>query len=240
VTKTCQECGQPFEPKRARQVLCGLACRQKMAGRHRKTPLAPCPTCGAEMTGRTKKFCSVRCRAEAQRRQPIPCPQCGTTFTPGQTRQKFCSKACADKAMELPPKPCELCGEMFRPSGSRAKFCSRACSARATGLAKRKGPLRTPKGYVLLYMPEHPMAMRTGYLLEHRKVMADRLGRMLLPSEVVHHRNEIKDDNRPENLEVLSKPDHDRIPKPPPKPIECPHCGGRIGVSGRVRTVVAL
>lgn len=40
---------------------------------------------------------------------------------------------------------------------------------------------------------------------EHRLVMQNIIGRPLLRTEVVHHRNGIRHDNRPENLEMWSK-----------------------------------
>jgi len=71
-----------------------------------------------------------------------------------------------------------------------------------------KGGRHYQNGYILIYQPEHPRANSTGYIFEHRLVMEQKLGRHLLRSEKVHHLNGIRDDNRPENLELMSLSSH--------------------------------
>ena len=57
-----------------------------------------------------------------------------------------------------------------------------------------------PDGYILIWKPDHPNAKKNGYIYEHRYVMAENLGRTLMPSEAVHHLNGNKQDNRRSNL----------------------------------------
>ncbi len=72
-----------------------------------------------------------------------------------------------------------------------------------------KGGIRhTSTGYILILKPNHPKATKKGYVPEHRLVMEKHLGRYLKENEIVHHINGIRDDNRIENLVVLTISKH--------------------------------
>lgn len=69
-------------------------------------------------------------------------------------------------------------------------------------------PRRNTQGYIEVYVPVDSefAVMRTsnGRVLEHRLVVAKELGRPLRSDEYVHHKNGVRDDNRPENLQLAS------------------------------------
>lgn len=66
-------------------------------------------------------------------------------------------------------------------------------------------------GYIAIYFPEHPMSSKNGYIMEHDLIMECNIGRWLREDEVVHHKNHIKNDNRIENLQLMTFKEHARL-----------------------------
>jgi hypothetical protein len=65
-------------------------------------------------------------------------------------------------------------------------------------------------GYVLVHLPEHPFCDVYGYVLEHRYVMEQFLGRYLTKEEVVHHKDRNTSNNDISNLELMIRGAHSR------------------------------
>ncbi len=69
-------------------------------------------------------------------------------------------------------------------------------------------------GYVLEFLPDHPASrVSDGWVMQHRRVMSDHLGRPLQEFENVHHKNGVRDDNRLENLEpwIVQQPKGQKV-----------------------------
>ena len=73
-----------------------------------------------------------------------------------------------------------------------------------------KGGRIVQNGYYMVRCPNHPKAM-LGYVYEHRLVMEQHIGRYLEKDEIVHHKNRDKQDNRLENLEILTPSEHNKV-----------------------------
>lgn len=74
--------------------------------------------------------------------------------------------------------------------------------------ANWKGGRHVYNGYVVIYSPGHPRATNSNRVFEHIVVAEKKLGRFIGRDEIVHHINGDKQDNRPDNLEVMKRSAH--------------------------------
>lgn len=65
-----------------------------------------------------------------------------------------------------------------------------------------RGP-KVQDGYIRIYRPTHPRADDKGYVKRADLVLEEMLGRPLTKEEIVDHKNRVRDDDNPGNLQLF-------------------------------------
>ena len=167
-----------------------------------------CENCGQSFkrkSGTKGRFCSAHCWYEYKKAHPKTklCPICGKQY---RSTAETCSKNCGYVLRRSKTKRranCEVCGKPLPPNVKpRVRFCSRHCAMVARN---KHGGHTIPEGGKYIDGTGYVrIKTKQGWLQEHRLIMEQILGRPLEPTERVHHKNSIRNDNRPENLELWS------------------------------------
>ena len=126
---------------------------------------------------------------------------------------------------------CDNCGKErwvafghLKDGGKLRSLYCQDCARKANTKDKAgnwKGGRVIDNGYIAILLSRddffYPMANKSGYVREHRLVVAQALGHLLQPWEIIHHKGtkyprgsiEDKQDNRyPENLELTTRGNH--------------------------------
>src|SRR3990167_7331387 len=105
-------------------------------------------------------------------------------------------------------------GDFFR--GKKLSNEHRAKVVKTLHLGARHAPIegwngngvRQANGYFYIHMPRHPAAFKNGYVKLATLMVEWKCQKYVQPGEVVHHKNEDRSDDRPDNLEIIDEPEH--------------------------------
>lgn len=174
----------------------------------------------------------------------IKCAYCGKEFECSPSRiekvkNPCCSVECANNLKKLKNLNCKCsyCGKLFHKKPSHIttyNYCSKECMNlhRKEIYKGENNPnafCRIPEmnkiihcGYYWVYMPDHPLATKNGYIREHRLIAEKELAtneqlicingqNVLNPALDVHHIDENKLNNDVKNLQIVTTSEHMQI-----------------------------
>ena len=146
--------------------------------------------------------CSTICSQGADMENVKICKECGKEFKRSAKNRSLVCPVCKHNKQRV---KCSTCDNLVFAGTLQCLKCHRLNHPQSGEFNKnwKGGKTKHKKGYVLVLAKEHARASGNNvYVFEHILVMEEVLGRYLLPGENVYHKNGIKDDNRPENLEL--------------------------------------
>lgn len=192
-SRICRHCAAPFDAKRKNQYYCSRTCKDRgtSAAYRARNVKRPCAVDGCDKPALDKSHCSMHYRRLRVYGDVGPAGKVrGDRFgiTPcsveGCTRKYYANGLCSLHYNRTRTK-----GDAGSPTTVKAPH--------GAGTVAITGGYRRFQWYV---------AGKRYTVIEHRMIMERELGRELYSFENVHHINGRRADNRPENLELWTKP----------------------------------
>lgn len=216
----CDNCGKAFycRPSYLRERKYHYCCKECMKEHRRKPIKKICICCGEEfeqsINGKSLVCGKDHCQSWYRKWFNEPntvCPVCGSEFYVKPSGKLDNGNCC-----------CYECSYSLRSQRYSGEG-NHQYGLRGRDNPSYKGEKIVSHGYIRIYVGnDHPFADERGRILEHRLVAERYLMEdkhkvyingeaYLSPEYHVHHINEIKTDNRPENLQIVTKSEHTTI-----------------------------
>lgn len=150
----------------------------------------------------------VRCKKEKKIDTNNHCKQCYKHYLRERSPKVKCACGCDEWIYSI---GCHGCRVYYKRG-----HVNKGKSGMIYKIRKGQGYI-DPHGYEYVYKPYHPYCNDWGHVRKHRLVkeiylsILNNLPVYIHPNLIVHHINEVKNDNRPQNLQILTSKQHGEI-----------------------------